>query len=109
MTEHHTAVAESLLDIEMELRNLRLWQFETLSDDALASIEPFAVDTMTFLQWLQFIFLPKMHFIVKEQLPLPSDCAIAPMAQHYFASLNLPSSALVHHLQKIDFLLSSNR
>jgi len=70
------------------------------------SEQPFAVDTMTFPQWLQFIFLPRMYFIIEQQLKLPSNCGIAPMAEEYFSVLSLPSLPLVSHLRKIDELLT---
>lgn len=106
MTNIHIAVAEVLIDIEKELRELRLWDSEMISEEALASEQPFAVDTMTFPQWLQFIFLPRMYFIIEQQLQLPGNCGISPMAEEYFSVLNLPSLPLIVHLQKIDALLT---
>ena len=106
MSNIHIAVAEVLIDIEKELRELRLWDSEMISEKALASEQPFAVDTMTFPQWLQFIFLPRMYFIIEQQLQLPGNCGISPMAEEYFSVLNLPSLPLIVHLQKIDALLT---
>ncbi len=106
MSNIHIAVAEVLIDIEKELRELRLWDSEMISEEALASEQPFAVDTMTFPQWLQFIFLPRMYFIIEQQLQLPGNCGISPMAEEYFSVLNLPSLPLIVHLQKIDALLT---
>lgn len=107
MNELRVAVAETLMDIEKELRELRLWDAEMISEEALASEQPFAVDTMTFPQWLQFIFLPRMYFMLEQQLQLPGNCGIAPMAEEYFSVLNLPSLTLILHLQKIDALLTT--
>ena len=107
MNNIHIAVAETLIDIEQELRVLQLWELELLSEAALASTQPFAVDTMTFPQWLQFIFLPRMAFLVEQQHPLPGNCGIAPMAEQYFSVLRLPSAPLISHLQNIDSLLTS--
>ncbi len=106
MNNIHITVAELLIDIEKELRELQLWDSEMISEAALASEQPFAVDTMTFPQWLQFIFLPRMYFIIEQQLQLPANCGIAPMAEEYFSVLNLPSLPLIVHLQKIDALLT---
>ena len=106
MNNIHIAVAEILIDIEKELRELQLWDDEMISEEALASEQPFAVDTMTFPQWLQFIFLPRMYFMLEQQLQLPANCGITPMAEQYFSVLALPSSPLVSHLRKIDALLT---
>jgi uncharacterized protein YqcC (DUF446 family) len=107
MNNLHIAVAEILIDIEKELRELQLWDDEMISDEALMSEQPFAIDTMTFPQWLQFIFLPRMYFIIEQQLQLPANCGIAPMAEQYFSVLRLPSLRLIGHLQKIDELLTA--
>lgn len=106
MNNIHIAVAEVLIDIENELRYLQLWDGEMISEEALSSEQPFAVDTMTFPQWLQFIFLPRMYFMIEQQMQLPGNCGIAPMAEEYFSVLSLPSSPLVTHLRKIDELLT---
>jgi uncharacterized protein YqcC (DUF446 family) len=106
MTDIHIAVAEILLDIECELRRARLWQEETPSDEALASEQPFALDTLTFHQWLQFILLPRMHHLVQERLPLPTACAISPMAEEVYKQELVLMQPLLQHLQRLDDQLS---
>lgn len=108
MQNKSVAIASLLIDIENELRSLRLWTSGSLPAKALASTQPFAVDTMTFPQWLQFIFLPRMQTLIAHQSPLPSISNIAPMAEHYFASLHLHSAPLIQHLRNIDALLSKS-
>lgn len=106
MNNLYLSVAEVLIDIEHELRQLQLWEFEMISEEALASTEPFAIDTMSFPQWLQFIFLPRLYFMLEAQLELPTNCSVAPMAEEYFSVLNLRSASLILHLQRIDALLT---
>lgn len=106
MNQLHISVAEVLIDIEKELRELQLWDVEVPDDEALSSTEPFAVDTLTFPQWLQFIFLPRIYFMIEQDMQLPANCSIAPMAEQYFSVLRLHSSPLIFHLQRVDELLS---
>jgi uncharacterized protein YqcC (DUF446 family) len=106
MNNLHISVAELLMDIEKELRELQLWESTPPSARALASPQPFAVDTLTFPQWLQFIFLPRMYFLVEQGHQLPANCSIAPMAEQYFSMLPLPVAPLVTHLRRIDDLLT---
>ena len=106
MNNLHIAAAEILMNIEKELRELQLWDDEMISEEALASEQPFAIDTMTFPQWLQFIFLPRMYFMIEQKMQLPENCGIAPMGEQYFSVLSLPSSTLIKHLKKIDDLLT---
>ena len=106
MHKNHIAVAELLIDVETELRVLQLWDDEWPSREALASEQPFAIDTLTFPQWLQFIFLPRMYLLIDAQAPLPENSGIAPMAEQYFSVLDLHSAPLIGHLVRIDRLLS---
>lgn len=106
MNNKHMDVTETLVSIEKELRKLYLWDFELPSAEALASTEPFAIDTLNFPQWLQFIFIPRLYFMIEQQLPLPNNSGVAPMAEHYFQTLNVDSVTLIKYLQKIDNLLS---
>lgn len=106
MSLKHIAVAEILIDIEKELRELQLWEYESPSEDALASTQPFAIDTLTFPQWLQFIFIPRLYMMVEQRLPLPRVSGVKPMAEEYFKVLNLNSAALILHLERMDNLLS---
>jgi uncharacterized protein YqcC (DUF446 family) len=100
------AVAEILIDIEQELRQLQLWEQEPPSAAALASTAPFAIDTLNFPQWLQFIFIPRLHKLIEMNAALPAVSGVTPMAEQYFQVLDLHSAPLLTHLQKIDNLLS---
>ena len=101
------AVAELLIDIEAQLRQLGLWERQSPPPEALASDQPFSVDTLTLPQWLQFIFLPTLYRLLAQGEPLPGRCGIAPMAQEYFRGLALPSATLEETLLKMDRLLSA--
>ena len=101
-----TDIAEVLNDIESELRQLGLWERIPPSSAALASDQPFCVDTLTLPQWLQFIFLPTLYRLLEEDQPLPDRCGIAPMAQEYFRGGGLPTSGLEAALLRTDELLS---
>ena len=100
------AVAELLIDIEAQLRQLGLWERQSPPPEALASDQPFSVDTLTLPQWLQFIFLPTLYRLLAQGEPLPGRCGIAPMAQEYFRGLALPSATLEQTLLKMDRILS---
>lgn len=109
MTDTHISVAEILIDIEKELRELRLWEFDRPSDEALASTAPFAIDTLNFHQWLQFIFIPRLYVMVEQRLPLPAVSGVKPMAEEYFGPRQINSAALILHLDKMDKLLSGKQ
>jgi len=104
---HHTEIASLLIDVEAELRRLRQWDAEPPSAAALASTEPFCVDTLSFPQWLQFVFLPRMHALIDAaQLP-PGRCEITPLAEQYFAGGKLDVTLLLNALDALDRRINS--
>ena len=106
MTESHE-VAAILMDIEAELRRMACWQAEPPAPEALRSEQPFAIDSLNFAQWLQFIFIPRMQFLIDHQQDLPRASGIAPMAEEYFSGLQLPVAGLLTALQAMDAVLGS--
>jgi uncharacterized protein YqcC (DUF446 family) len=74
-------VAMLLIDLEAALRSHALWDSEAPDPLALASTEPFCVDTLDFAQWLQFVFLPRMRMLIDAGAELPQRCGIAAMAE----------------------------
>ena len=47
--------------IEAEMQRIGFWQNRPLRPEQMAFKQAFAMDTMTFVQWLQFIFLPRVR------------------------------------------------
>ena len=99
-------VASLLIDLESELRQLRLWETESPSPQALASTTPFCVDTLAFNQWLQFVFLPTLQLMIERQMALPANCQITPMAEEFLRGKALPASRLLEVLAALDEVLS---
>lgn len=102
-------LASLLLAVTNELHAMELWQEQKPAPEALASVEPFAVDQLSFAQWLQFIFLPRMNQLIETQSPLPLSCSIAPMAVESLKADGrdfADCAALVAHLAAIDQLLT---
>lgn len=64
--------------IEQLLHDKGLWQSTPPESEAFNSVEPFCVDTMMPLQWLQWIFLPRMHALIDADADLPVKLALAP-------------------------------
>lgn len=102
----YVSVAARLIDLEGELRRLGYWQQEALAPEALHSCEPFCVDTMSAAQWLQFVFLPRMHqLMAARQLP-PGRCEVAPLAEQYFGATPT-TEPLLEAIRDLDRLVSS--
>jgi uncharacterized protein YqcC (DUF446 family) len=102
----YSELDELLQAVETELRALELWQQTRPSVEELASIQPFAVDKLSFNQWLQFIFLPRIRVLVTAQAPLPENCNVAPMAEEFLKREAIAGAALLEHLAAIDRLIT---
>jgi uncharacterized protein YqcC (DUF446 family) len=99
-------LADHLLLIERELRAQGWWGELPPSDEALASLEPFCVDTLEFEQWLQWIFLPRMKHIIEHDLPLPNASGILAMSEMVYANRSQQSRGLNRLLARFDELIS---
>ncbi|KJS06674.1 MAG: hypothetical protein VR73_09900 [Gammaproteobacteria bacterium BRH_c0] len=108
MTETHIQLAGELLELEDSLRNLRLWTSQAPTAEALASVEPFACDTMAFTEWLQYLFIPRLHSLVEHGARLPEKCAVAPMAEEYFKSAPVDAATVLVILGRIDRLITDS-
>lgn len=106
MSSKYLKVESLLMDVECSLRTMGAWSEERPSDEALASTAPFCVDTLSFEEWLQFVFLERMRALIREDLPLPEECGIAPMAEVRFAESHHNPSQLIAHLEALDRTLS---
>ena len=101
-------IAERLIDLEAQLRQLNLWAADPPSPDALASEQPFAMDTLALEEWLQFIFLPTLYQLLDTGAALPERCAIAPMAEETLGKRQLPTAALIATLEHLDQLITES-
>lgn len=97
-------VQHGLLRLQQALQQAQLWQQTPVPAEALASTQPFAIDTLSFPQWLQFIYLPKLQALLDAGQPLPTRVSVTPMAEETFG---VTQPALVAAIADLDALLSS--
>ena len=97
-------IRDRLQAIKQALHDAGLWQTCAPNAEAFESTEPFCVDTMMPIQWLQWVFLPRMQALLDAQSALPVKLAIAP---YYEVALEgaIPGRAnLLHMLNQLDQL-----
>lgn len=88
--------------IEAEMRHIGLWQSQDLSPEKFASRQAFAMDTMTFGQWLQFIFLPRLREAV-DSGNFPAESNVGTQAVREFDG-QAEAERLVRLLSEFDAL-----
>lgn len=99
-------LTDLLKDLEIELRSQGRWESRSPAEEALQSTQPFAVDTLSFDQWLQWMLLPRLHELLLTQMPLPGSCAIAPMAEEVYGRGEPGGERLVLIIADIDLLMT---
>ena len=102
-------IRELLQSIEAEMRALDLWSSTPPPAEAFASSQPFCHDRMAFEQWLQWVFVPRMHALLDGGGPLPERCGIAPLAELTFGEReNEPTRHLVALIARLDALIEGS-
>jgi len=99
-------VADRLLSIEAEMRRIGVWSSEPPCAEALASTQPFCIDTLEFTEWVQFVFISRMTVLVEQGQALPRVSGMAPMAEEHFRGRDQSGHGLIRVLQEMDQLLS---
>jgi uncharacterized protein YqcC (DUF446 family) len=106
MDQRIPELAEQLLLIERELRALGVWTSSPPDAQALASQEPFCVDTLSLDQWLQWVFLPRMMIILERGETLPTVSGILAMAEMVYRDQPQHVAGLLKALERFDVLIS---
>ena len=74
----YAEISSLLIDLEAAMRNSGLWASEQPAPEALASTQPFCVDTLALEEWLQFVFIPRIRAIIAAETNMPAKCEIKP-------------------------------
>lgn len=101
-----TEVRGLLIGIERELRRLDLWESRPPPPHALMSEQPFCFDTLTFTQWLQWVFIVRVDELLANDRPLPAQSDIHPLAEHVFAEHDYDSAALLELIRRFDEIVT---
>jgi dTDP-4-dehydrorhamnose 3,5-epimerase len=91
-----------LEQIEAEMRHIHLWQDNPLEAEQYDFRAAFAGDTMSFPQWLQFIFIPNVKRAA-ESGKFPSSSQVSVRAVREFDGMD-EASKLIDLLSAFDAL-----
>ena len=92
--------------VEAALRTGGKWEAAEPPADALSSTTPFCIDTLSFEQWLQWVFLPRMKDILEQCRPLPRKSGILPYAQEYLDKNDPITDGLLRQIGRFDELIA---
>ncbi|AMM81299.1 MULTISPECIES: YqcC family protein [Pasteurella] len=95
-----------LQQLQLNMQSLGLWQMTPPPESAFLSEQPFALDTMSPTEWLQWIFIPRMYALIESEAGLPNKISITPYLEEALkemdglADLLSPISEIEKLLQK---------
>lgn len=99
-------ILQRLEQLEAAMAGHGHWQQQAPQASALASREPFCLDTLEPLEWLQWLFIPRMQTLIAAQQPLPQNVVIAPYFEMALPSTIAGHGVLLHILRQIDALFT---
>ena len=92
--------------IEAEMKRQGMWDSEPLAPEAYDFKAAFAMDTMPFSHWLQFIFIPRVREIIGNKGAFPARSQVGAQAVREFDGIN-EASELVSLLGDFDHFIES--
>ncbi|WP_409309654.1 YqcC family protein [Pectobacterium sp. B1J-3] len=101
-------VRQSLLDIEHALRDSPFWEISPPNSAAFNSVEPFYIDTMSAVQWLQWVLLPRMHALLDSHSPLPEAFSLLPYFEEALDGEPDDIAAVLLSIKQLDALFVRN-
>ncbi|SWU43006.1 Domain of uncharacterised function, DUF446 [Klebsiella pneumoniae] len=72
------------------------------------STQPFFMDTMEPLEWLQWVLIPRMHDLLDNNQPLPGAFAVAPYYEMALATDHPQRALILAELEKLDALFADD-
>ena len=90
------------------MKRIGYWSLELLPDEAYEFQQAFAMDTMAFSQWLQFILIPRVRSIIQQKGDFPSESMVGAQAVREFDG-DANASGLVTLLSEFDDLFRRRR
>lgn len=94
------------------MQSAALWESQPPLQQALDSSMPFMYDTLRIEQWLQWVFVPRLHALLDAGTTLPGACSVHPLAEHEWgqrrgeAQWQLGNARVLAVLRQIDQSLS---
>jgi uncharacterized protein YqcC (DUF446 family) len=99
----HEAVEQQLDIVEAEMKRIGWWRKEPLPPEMYQFTQAFAMDTMPYVYWLQFIFIPRVRSIIAERGQFPDGSSVGGQAIREFDGLD-EADELVSSLCEFDAL-----
>ena len=101
-----TKIETQILRIETIMQEKSLYASERPDEQAFQSAVPFCYDTMTLLQWMQWVMFPRTREMIVKDLPLPTVCEVHPLAEEEFKLIEQETDDLLAEILALDKLFN---
>ena len=98
----HSLIQTQIDAIEAEFKRLGWWSAEPLAAEAFENMGPFGQNTMSYSQWLQFVFVPRVRDAIRS-LDFPGSSQVGIQAIREFDGLD-EAGRLIELLCEFDSL-----
>ena len=99
---------ELLAALELALLEAGWWGEESPDEAALATTEPFCVDTLRFSEWLQWVYIPKMRDYIASQGALPERSGLLAIAEEAWRGSAENTDGLLLVMRALDGLVNQD-
>ena len=99
-------VAQLLDNVQRAMERASVWQTQPPAPEKLMSTAPFSVDTLSFLEWLQWIYVARLRALLDANAALPQGAQVLPYAEEALrvSGDNIPG--LLTLIEQLDEALS---
>ena len=91
-----------LNDIQKVMSKVGAWQTIPPAPEKLMSVEPFSIDTLSFVEWLQWIYIARLRAIIDAGGQLPSGAQVYPYAVEALKGDTSSIPGLLNLIQQLD-------
>lgn len=106
MTQTQSQQLNQLLqELEATMKQCQLWNTTPPAPEAFLSKEPFCVDTMSFTEWLQWVFIGRLRALIEANSAFPKGSQVAILAEELWKDQR-EADVLVPILTNIDTCLN---
>ena len=102
MPDYQT-VAKAIDRVEAELKRIGWWRKDPLPPESYQFTRAFAMDTMPFACWLQFILIPRVRDIIETGGEFPASSMVAAQGVREFDGMD-EANGLLSALSDFDAL-----
>lgn len=99
-------VVTLLNQLQKQMEHDGLWQSLPPAPEKMMSNEPFSIDTLNFLEWLQWVYIARLRALIDAKSPLPTGAQVYPYGEEALKAMSVSADNLLLIVKKLDKALA---